>query len=569
MVRFSSDSNLALVVRKCILTNAEREKVTFLNRGEVGQASSLTGYELHEAVVKRARLITTSTHFLNKPERPILLAMSPGLNFVVSFLACIYAGVTCVPVPVAKSRLPLERLKNILKGCNSAEIICDRTGKGTFEMLLSEQDIQEEVKIIDVTELPDPEEIREDELKGFEQNIQENVYIQYTSGSSRDPKGVVLNSWSVLNNGELVGELWDIGEHTVHGIWLPHYHDMGLGSMLFTLINGGHFVIMSPLSFVQRPLRWLKMISEFKVTMSGAPPFGFNLCLKETTAEDLEGIDLSSWKYAFCGSETVPRALLNAFRDKFSTYGLDRNAVYACYGMAEVKLYIGGQPHRDSFGELEPENSLVEPTWLTHRSYDSIRIIDPETNEVLSDNREGEIWIQSESIGSGYLMPSEQLKPQFDNTLFTAKHPELEGTWLKTGDLGLVVRNQLYILGRIKDTIKVNGQNVTPSDLEWYAGEVHEELNALGAAAFRSSLTEEGKAHLLIELNISRPKSIDSAKAVEQIRSKIQRLFSVELDDVLILRRGTLERTSSGKVRRQYIARNYHPDQFDKYIINT
>lgn len=565
-----SKINLAHCLMDNLLAAGKRTTVTFLNKGEADRAVSLSGDELHDIALRKSSLILEHTDLGSARERPVILAMAAGLDFITTLFSCVYAGLTTVVVPVSKNRISLERLKGIVEDCGAIDILTDSVGTSAFESLISLSGNMG----LNVVHVPQYDDITHPApelsvLSGFAKKNTENAFIQYTSGSSKKPKGVVLSDKNIQHNSTLVGQLWGFNTDTVMGSWLPHYHDMGLmGGIFYSILNGGSLVFMSPMAFVQKPIRWLQLISSFGVTISGAPPFAFELCTNQSQGEEFRQLDLSSWKAAYCGAETVFRKVLEDFREAFKPAGLDPSAVFACYGMAEITLYAGGQPSHYSKGRHPDENPLVEPCYLSETLVGGIKMVDPETGVLLDDGQKGEIWLQSDSLGRGYLVGSAGLPLEYNRAEFQNTHDELTGRWFRTGDLGVKMNNRLYVHGRIKDTIIVNGLNVSAADIEWYAGEVHPELNGLGAAAFTSRSDQEGRAHLLIESKRSRMNNIDLKEVETTIRSRIKFHFSVELDDVLILKRGILDRTSSGKVRRLQIASKYDRSGYEASILN-
>ncbi len=570
MSLITSKTNLALTLQENLLKAGARTTVSFLNKGEADRAVSLTGRELHDLALRKASFILDKTGALAEKERPVILAMTAGLDLITTLFGCIYAGITVVTVPVSKTRIALDRLSGIIHDCGAIDILVDKSGANTFQSL----SIQEESHDLNVVSIPENDEIVTGDLPladlpGFLKAESDNAYIQYTSGSSKAPKGVVLTDKNVLHNSHSVGTLLGYDESTVMGNWLPHYHDMGLmGGLLYPVLNGGTLVFMSSMAFAQKPLRWLRMISAFGVTATGAPPFAFGLCLNHKNEEELEGLDLSCLKVAYCGAETVFRKVLNDFRDKFRPMGLDPSAICACYGMAEITVFAGGQVNYDPDRQDPMSESLIEPCVFSDEMLETFRIVDPKSRELLEDGERGEIWLQSDSLGKGYLDGKKGLPLQYITSAFQNTHAQLDGEWFNTGDLAIKHGNHLYIQGRIKDTIIVNGQNVAAADIEWYAGEVHEELNGLGAAAFTAYGDPEGSAHLLIESKKPRVKGVDFQEVEGLIRSRVRSLFSVELNEVLILKRGTLDRTSSGKVRRLQIARNFHKSLYASSVLN-
>ncbi|WP_341225338.1 AMP-binding protein [uncultured Arcticibacterium sp.] len=563
------DTNLAKVVRDNLLKSAARSTITYLPKGEINKAVSMSGGELHKIVCDKAYTILQTTSFLQEKERPIILAMTPGLEFIITLFACIYAGVTTVVVPVSKSRIALKRLKGIIHDCGATNILTDHIGDSVFNTLTNSDNHTLSIHNLFLKNKIEYPAIKEDKLHGFSKDHSENTFIQYTSGSSKSPKGVVLNDYNILHNCFLVADLWGLNENTIQASWLPHYHDMGLMSILYPILNGGRLIFMSPISFLKKPIGWLQMISAFKATSSGAPPFAFNLCLAEKNEEELKKLDLSTWKTSFCGAETVFRKVLDDFKVKFKVFGLVPHAVFSCYGMAEIALFVGGQPENNS-NEIESEpKGLVAPCFLSKRSSNSIRIVDPSTLKLLEDGKKGEIWLQSDSLSKGYILNKGSLPLDVNSTEFSYLHSDLTGKWFRTGDLGIKINHHLYVHGRLKDTIIVNGINISASDIEWYAGEVHPELNGLAAAAFRSTINKEGRARLLIEIKKSKVKDVDFHEIENVIRARIRYHFSVDLDEILILKRGCLERTTSGKVRRMEIAKNFEKLHYKSSILNN
>ncbi|WP_316840664.1 AMP-binding protein [Pedobacter gandavensis] len=552
--------NLSQAFSQSFAAVGKRNSAIFLPKGDPLRSIPLTGAELHERAVEMAHRILGNTQVLKHPSRPVLLAMSPGLDFIIAFIASLYAGVTIVPIPISRNKLQEERIRNIISDCNAEEVLCDESGYEALKGFLNFPPF----KLYRITGDQDTIAERNMELPGFSSTLDDPAYIQYTSGSFQKPKGILLSHANVLHNLNLVGLVCGFNEEMVTGSWLPHYHDMGLGTILVSLIHGSTIVLMSPLAFIQRPVRWLKMISDYKVVLSGAPAFAYNLCCNRISADEILDLDLSSWKQAFLGSEIVRKKVIDSFYDKFSATGLSSNSLFACYGMAEANFFIAGER---SFGEdvEEKDEELIAPCYLSEIVKKSIIVVDFHTKKQLPDGEKGEIWVQSDSLAKGYILsPTDHLIP-VNSTEFTQICDGKTGQWFKTGDLGYLNGDKLYVLGRQKDTIKVNGLNISAADVEWYAGEVNSNLNPLAAAAFRVSEEEDGRACLLIETFSSIPMNIEEIKS--QIRSKMISNFSLDLEHILILKSGTLDRTSSGKIRRYAIGQDFNIHTYGKNIL--
>lgn len=556
------NNNLSQAFHQSFTAVGGRNSAIFLPKGDPLKSISITGTELHEEAVEMAYRILERTEVLKHHNRPVLLAMSPGLDFIITFLASLYAAVTIVPIPISRNKLQEERIRNIISDCNAEIILCDESG---YEALKGFLDFPQ-FKLYCITADQGQAAARNIELPGFFSTLEDPAYIQYTSGSFQKPKGILLSHANVLHNLNLVGVVCGFNEQTVTGSWLPHYHDMGLGTILVSLIHGSTTVLMSPLAFIQKPVRWLKMISDYKITLSGAPAFAYNLCCNRISAEEMDELDLSSWKLAFLGSEIVRKKVISSFYDKFSANGLSSAALFACYGMAEANFFIAGERE---FGQVEnPElkdEEIIAPCFLSEIVKKTIIIVDFNTKKQLADGEKGEIWVQSPSLAKGYILSSTDQFIAINSAEFTQTCEGQSGEWFRTGDVGYLNGDKLYVLGRKKDTIKVNGLNISAADVEWYAGEVNSNLNPLAAAAFRISEEEDSKACLLIEAYSSEPMNIQEIK--DQIRSKMQSYFSLELAHILILKSGTLDRTSSGKIRRYAISQDFDVDTYEKKIL--
>lgn len=557
-----SNNNLSETFRESFRIFGNRNSVIFLPKGDPSRSVSLTGIDLHEKAVEMAYRIQARTDFLKNKKKPVLLAMAPGLDFVITFIASLYAGITIAPIPISRNKLQQERIKNIISDCNAHEVLCDESGYEALAGFLNHPLF----KLYRITDHQKDETGRKYELSGFFCRPEDPAYIQYTSGSFKKPKGTLLSHANVLYNMWLIGSEWNFSEQTVCGSWLPHFHDMGLGNMLVSLLHSSTIVFMSPLAFIQKPVRWLKMISDYKVTLSGAPPFAYNLCCKRIEAEEMHGLDLSSWESAFVGSEIVHKKIMESFQNRFSSSGLPPDSLFACYGMAEATLLVAGAPtvKRDEKPDFQGKG-LIAPCFLSEEIKKSIIIVDFTTNKQLPDGEKGEIWLQSPSLAEGYILPSAKGEMQVSSAEFGAICEGLPGKWFRTGDLGCLDQNKLYVYGRQKDTLKVNGENVSASDIEWYAAEVNSNLNPAAAAAFRTSEVNDGSACLLIETFSSAPMNIEEVKW--QIRSKIRSYFSLELEHILILKSGTLDRTSSGKIRRYTIGQHFNADVYEKKVL--
>jgi acyl-CoA synthetase (AMP-forming)/AMP-acid ligase II len=390
--------------------------------------------------------------------------------------------------------------------------------------------------------------------------LPEAAFLQYTSGSTGAPKGVVVTHANLWHNSGLIHRAFGHGPASLALGWLPPFHDMGLvGSILQPLFGGFPGVLMAPSSFLKRPLSWLQAISRFGATTSGGPNFAYDVCVSKLRPEAMEGVDLSRWRVAFNGAEPVRAATMARFAAAFAPWGFRAEAFYPCYGMAEATLIItGGRPDRPARTlRVNPdalaEGHLALSTGPEARELVSsghvlgdqrLRVVDPLTHRPLPPGRVGEIWLSGPSVASGYWQ-----RP--DGEDFAARLAGDEGeSFLRTGDLGALWDGELLVTGRLKDVIIVDGANHYPQDLEWSAQQSHPALRADGGAAF--ALTD-GAVEQVVLVHELQPAvaEADGDAAIAAIRAALSLQHGLAAAAIVLLPPGGLPRTSSGKVRRR------------------
>lgn len=480
-----------------------------------------------------------------------ILTLPPGETFLTALLAGLMGGHTLVPTPLPRPGSRSDRLFHIARDCHATAILCVESMRNTIRHALTGAGMAHmpcPIVALDTAATPTIPN-RERKAGGPAPAI-----IQYTSGSTRLPKGVRIFGSQILANCALVQRAWDMNASTRFVNWLPHYHDMGLmGGILYPLLSGAYSVQMSPLDIVRQPASWLRAVSDYRATFSGGPAFAFADCLRRITPEECEGLDLSSWARAFCGAEPIPAGLLPAFRHRFAPHGLPPQAVFGCYGLAETTLFAAGAPE---VGELPMPPSgcmAVHPCRLTDATRPNLLIVDPESCTPMADGAQGEIWLRGPSNAEGYVNLPDETAALFGASLAS----EVDNTWLRTGDLGVVEQELLYITGRLKDTLIANGRKIAAAELEWLAASINEALNPLGAAAFMADTAQSASAVLLIELKSGHTMPERPDIVCQAIERAVLGEWGIRLQDIRILPRGRLERTSSGKIRRQAIAEGY------------
>ncbi len=474
----------------------------------------------------------------------VMLLVPPGLEYVEAFFGCLLADAVPVPSYPPRGGRTLEKAGRVLQDSGASFVLLPRVlDKDSLRASLPGRaallHLEDAVHAPDALVDPDPDP-------------GSPAFLQYTSGSTSHPKGVVLSHRAVLAN---LAQIKTAFGHTAfsRGVnWLPPFHDMGLiGTILQPIYAGFPTYLMSPLAFVQRPSRWLKAISRFGATTVGAPNFAFELCVSRVRESDLPAIDLSSVRVLFCGAEPVRKDTLDRFVARFAPYGLDPGALFPCYGLAESTLFVTGVERgaglrsRRATGGTREFVSCGRP-----RQGTTIRIVDPESLVVLPEGHIGEVWVSGSSLASGYWGQREISEAAFGATL--AGEPETR--FLRTGDLAFLAHGELYPTGRLKDIIIVAGRKLACEDIE------HAALTSVQAGADRAAVAyavsaEDGTEAIalaveLVDVEGGNLPAVRDAWA-RAIRDALSGELDVALAELHLVRRGDLLRTTSGKVERR------------------
>ncbi|HEX9732262.1 MAG TPA: AMP-binding protein, partial [Thermoanaerobaculia bacterium] len=491
-----------------------------------------------------------------------LLLYPPGLDFVAGFLGCLYARVVAVPAYPPASRRHLPRLHAIARDARPAAVLA---GAATLPKLRAAAAALPELASVAWLAT---DTVPEADWDGPPPAGDDLAFLQYTSGSTAAPKGVMVTHANLVHNERVIQRQTGHDESTVFVGWLPLYHDMGLiGNVLQPLYLGIRCVLMSPVAFLQKPARWLAAVSRYRGTTSGGPNFAYELCVRKVTAEERAGLDLSSWSLAFSGAEPVRAETLERFADAFADCGFRRQALYPCYGMAETTLMISGgrraggrrsEPavitpvsaaalEQDRAAEPEGDDDVRRVVGCGRAGSDlEIVIADPATARRLDDGRVGEIWVAGPSVARGYWNLPEVSEKTFRARL--AGESE-RGPFLRTGDLGFLSGGELYVTGRLKDLIIIRGRNHYPQDLEATAERSHPALRPGCGAAFSTDVG--GEERLVIVHELDRRFEGDPAPVVDAVRAAVAEAHQVQVHEVVLIGTGTLPKTSSGKIQRR------------------
>ncbi|MDA8697682.1 aminotransferase class I/II-fold pyridoxal phosphate-dependent enzyme [Rhodopirellula sp.] len=487
----------------------------------------------------------------------VLLLYPPGLEFVVGFFACHAAGAIAVPAYPPRRNRKASRIRSIVVDSDARWALSTQS---VVDLLKGDQPHDDLIGVqllgTDSPEMRDISKWRRPKLQDSSLAV-----LQYTSGSTGSPKGVMLNHANLIANSELIREGFQPAAGTVGMSWLPTYHDMGLvGGILMPLYIGRVDVLTSPMTFLQRPLRWLQAITKYGVTVSGGPNFAYQLCVDKIPDDELRGLDLSTWDIAFNGAEPIRSSTLESFCERFEPYGFRRGALLPCYGMAETTLIVTGGPSETrpvltNFDGSKLEEKKVRLVDASHEQArklvgcgavltgETVSIVDPQTHRVLDGDEIGEIWVQSPSVGVGYY----QRKEATERT-FNAFTDQGQGPFLRTGDLGFLYDGQLYVSGRLKDMIIVRGVNRYPQDIEETVERASEVVQAGSVAAF--AMDYEGREQLVVVAETVRIRDIDWDANLQAIRRAVTEEHELPPDAIYLVRNSSVPKTSSGKIQR-------------------
>lgn len=524
-----------------------------------GPAARLTFAQLD----RQARTVAREFQRRGLVGQRVLLCYPPGLDFLVGFFGCVYAGAIAVPLYPPKANRADVRLESVAENSGAVLALTNAKTHQDLARLTSKMPRLRALHWLATNEIADGSAEQWSEPRIDPDDV---TVLQYTSGSTGLPKGVMLSHRTLLHNLERMRDILGLTQQTDGVCWLPAFHDMGLiGNLLQTIYCGASLTILPPATFAQDPLLWLRTISERRAYVSGGPTFAFRHCLQRMTPEKCAGLDLSCWKVAYVGAEPVAAEALDRFAEAFAPYGFRREAFFPCYGLAEATLMVTGGDRlappivrsfaRAALGEnrAEPEPSGQSMVGCGRPLKDlEVRIVDPSSGQALADGQIGEIWVSGPSVAHGYWNRPEESVETFRATL--AEAPQC--AFLRTGDMGFFHEGELFISGRCKDLIISRGRNVYPHDLEVAAVDACPELSGQAVAAFAVESEAGGPIVLVHEVPREyRPGS--GAELFARMRAAIAELFEIELDTLLLVKIGTIPRASSGKVQRQECAQRY------------
>jgi acyl-CoA synthetase (AMP-forming)/AMP-acid ligase II len=517
---------------------------------------------------RQARALAVRLREYASPGDRVLLLYPFGLEYPAVFLACLYAGLVAVPAfPPDQQRAvqTMPRVSVIIREADARLILTTAELVPAVEFARAAAPDPESLRILSTAELAATEAdadawIRPPELE------RELAFLQYTSGSTGTPRGVMIGHANLFAHQRLAHERFAQPEGARTVSWLPFYHDMGLiGSLLYPLYHGGTTLLMSPVAFLRRPLSWLETISRFGANVSTGPNFAYDLCVERSRDEDLEKLDLSSWQLTVSGAEPLRASTIERFCARFARCGFRPQTFMPCFGMAEATLMVSGWPL-----ELEPrtvwfdkralwsgraEAVTKDPVEQHARAYVScgtsmreheLAIVDPETRVRLPEGREGEIWLRGPSVGLGYWGDAETTATRFAATI--AGEPD-DRKWFRTADTGFLHQGELFGTGRLADLIVVGERVHQPHHIERSVAEGPDPLVS-DCVVFRA-VPADGYAEVCLAATGRRTMAPEARAALcERIFARVRDEHELELDRILLIPQRTVAKTTSGKLRR-------------------
>ena len=553
----SPDSLLSEILEYRAESQPQQVAYTFFQNG-IKTKTQLT----YQQLAIKAKTIASSLQSQLSVGDRVLLLYPQGLEFIEAFFGCLYAGVIAVPAPAPDTihvKRYLPRLVSIVENCQAKLILTTTTIQTQLEKMQVGND-----NLVTLPLLTTDAELEKTPENWIKPNLDLNqiAYLQYTSGSTSTPKGVMITHGNIINNLEGLNQTHYKCETPSIISWVPHVHDLGLViGLLLPLYMGIPCYLLSPFSFIRHPILWLKIISDYKISYTHAPNFAYQYCVDNITAKQKESLDLSGWIHATIAAEPIRQETVEAFIDTFKPHGFNPSAFCLGYGLAEATLFCTAtkqaeKPYFESVcAKALSENKIVK----TSKSIDRISIakcgFPTENTQIVivnsitltecSSNEVGEIWLAGGSVGKGYWQRKQETEETFKAYLADDRK---QGGFLRTGDLGFVEEGELYVTGRLKDLIIIRGKNYYPQDIEWVVEKADEQIRTNSCAAF--AIEVDGIEQLVIVAEIRSNKGINPDQIIQQIRQLIADEQELSVYAISLIKKGTIPKTSSGKIQR-------------------
>lgn len=537
----------------------EQRAYTFLIDGKV-EGPNLT----YAALDRKARAIGALLQQHKAQGERVLLLYPQGLEVIAAFCGCLYGGVIAIPVPppeAGRLKRTLPRLQAIIKDAQASLVL---TTSGIISIV---EEFKSQIPEFQAMRWIDTEQVAlelADQWQDPEVNSDTLAYLQYTSGSTSTPKGVMISHGNLMFHSAYLNKACEYTPDSVTAAWMPYFHDYGLvEGLIQPLYSGVPCYVMSPFAFIKRPIQWLQTISRYQVTHSQAPNFAYDQCVRRTTPEQRSKLDLSSWRAAGNAAEPINPKVMESFFETFHPYGFRWNTFCPAYGLAEATLLVSFLPQSDVPVLCKLDAAALEKNRIADAANNDnivrtvvgcgrlicdtkVAIVNPETLTKCAEDRVGEIWVSDPSVAQGYWQRPEDTEHTFKAYLADTG----EGPFLRTGDLGFLKDGQLFISSRIKDLIIIRGTNHYPQDIEWTVQQCHPAIRPEHGAAF--SVDVNGDERLVIVQEVERHyPNLEINEVIGAIRQVVSEDHELQVYAVVLIKTGSLPKTSSGKIQRQ------------------
>jgi acyl-CoA synthetase (AMP-forming)/AMP-acid ligase II len=562
------NSLVDLITRRAAEQADERGYVFLSDKGD--EEAALTFGELHRRAVAVAAHLRAS----GSPGDRALLLFGAGLDFIVAYFGCVLAGVIAVPMMLPRRNSSLGSSASIAANANPRFLLTSGWVQSTRP------------DVIERFSAPQRHWIITDQVEAMSEAHprlpiaapDDIAFLQYTSGSTSDPKGVMVAHRNLIENLEMMRQVQGNTRQSTYASWIPLYHDMGLvGNVLQSLYVGSLCVLLAPITFMQRPLSWLRAISRYRAQVAGGPNFAFDLCAQRFRVDQMQDVDLSCWEVAFNGAEPVRADTIERFATTFAPYGFDPRAMNPQYGLAEATVMISAGPKLAgpvirSVGLVAFRRSeIAAPAGEQdkHRIVGCGRsviggrlaIVDPQTSRRLEPDRVGEIWVSGSHVCQGYWQSSDATRATFKARI---EGEQGDNDWLRTGDLGFMDESgEIFITGRAKDMIIVRGINYYPQDIENTVYNSHSALRRHFGAVF-SVASESGEKLVLVqEVERMQRRKLDTEEIIRSIREVVANEHEISLDSIVLISPGEIPKTTSGKIQRSLTRQMWLQNTFE------
>ena len=546
-------TNLVSHLRSQFEAYADTRSFTFLRESGRQLVEDVTSFR---ELDRGAREVGAWLSSQPEADRPVVLVFEPGVEFWRTFLGCLYAGVVAVPAPLPHDQRSLKRVAGILRDADSRLVL---TSANLYELIAAGIDGLGLDHPVTCLAIDESTLAHADKCKMADVTVESIAFLQYTSGSTGDPKGVAVTHGNILHNAFAISQFLETDDTSRLVGWIPHFHDMGLISQIMCFYAGADAVIMSPLTFLKQPIRLFQTITKYGGTFTAAPNFAYDMIARRISPEQLTGVDLSTLRIAFNGAEPIRRRTIEAVTELLAPVGFRASAIRPGYGLAEVTVFATATPPGTPVVCLEADAAALERNEFAPpvgRAVSlvscgvpgpgiDVRIVDPETLQPVADSQVGEIWLRSASVAKGYYN-----RPLETAERFGVQTADGEGPFLRTGDLGLVHDQHLYVTGRRKDLVIVNGRNLYPQDIEELVQEVHAATGAARGAAVAVDAHDGERLTVIQSVKTEKLDGMSLAQLASAIKVAVARSFEIPAPSVVLLDRNGIHLTTSGKVQR-------------------